>query len=80
MADALSAANRAANPPLTPAFVMSYDSCLDYSSIGGPTTLKFSPYGSGGNSAKGTGSGSKSDSDFYHDPPREGLGVYRLMR
>ena len=50
--------------PLTPAFVMSYNSCLDYSSIGGPTTLKFSPYGSGGNSAKGTGSGSKSDSGF----------------
>jgi hypothetical protein len=30
----------------------------------------------GGNSSKGTGSGLKSDSDFYHDPPREGLGVY----
>jgi hypothetical protein len=44
--------------------------------MGGPATLKFSPYGSGGNSSKVTGSGFKSDSDFYHDPPREGLGVY----
>jgi len=66
--------------PLTPALVMSCDSCHDYSSIGGPTTLKSSPYGSGGNSAKGTGSGSKSDSDFLYDAPREGLGVYGLMR
>ncbi len=55
---------RAANPPLTLAFVTSYDSCLDNCSVGGPTVLKFSPYGSGGNSTKGSGSGSKSGSDF----------------
>ncbi len=33
---------RAANPPLTLAFVTSYDSCLDNCSVGGPTVLKFS--------------------------------------
>jgi hypothetical protein len=59
-----SSAYRAASPPLTLAFVMSYDSCLDYCSVGGPTVLKFSPYDSGGNSTKGSGSGSKSGSDF----------------
>jgi hypothetical protein len=37
--------DRAANPPLTLAFVTSYDSCLDYRSVGGPTVLKFSPCG-----------------------------------
>jgi len=62
------------------AFVMSYDSCLDYSSVCGPTELKFPPYGSGGNSIKGSAPHSKSDSDFYNGPPREGLGVYRPMR
>jgi hypothetical protein len=36
---------RVANPPLTLAFVTSYDSCLDYRSVGGPTVLKFSPCG-----------------------------------
>ena len=45
-----------------------------------PTELKFSPYGSGGNSIKGSAPRSKSDSDFYNVPPREGLGVYRPMR
>ena len=63
----LHTAYRAASPPLTLAFVMSYvsyDSCLDYCSVGGPTVLNFSPYDSGGNSTKGSGSGSKSSSDF----------------
>jgi hypothetical protein len=72
----LHTAYRAANPPLTHAFVTSYDSWLDYCSV---AVLNFSRYGSRGNPTKGTGSGSKSDSDFYHDPPREGLGVYRPM-
>jgi hypothetical protein len=44
-----------------------------------PGMLKFSPYSSGGNTTKGNGSRSKSGSDFYHGPSREGLGVYRAM-
>jgi hypothetical protein len=42
--------------------------------------LKFSLYGSGGNSINANGSRSKSDSDFYDGPPREGLGVCRPVR
>jgi len=36
--------------------------------------------GSGANTTKGDGSGSKSNSDFYHGPSGEGLGVRRAMR
>jgi hypothetical protein len=38
--------------------------------------VKILSYGSAGKSTKRKGSGSKSGSDFYYGPPREGLGVY----
>jgi len=55
---------RAANPPLTLAFVTSYDSCLDNCSVGGPTVLNFHLMAQEEISPKGSGSGSKSGSDF----------------
>ena len=38
--------------------------------------VKILSYGSARKSTKRKGAGSKSGSDFYYGPPREGLGVY----